>query len=208
PPAFDPAQSRLRLFDSIALFLRRTAEPEPVVLVLDDLHWADDGATLLLAFLASELRRSRILLLGTYREREMRRSPRLFGEVARVSERIPLHGLALEEVGDFVRDRTDSVPTKGLIARLHRVSQGNPFFLDELIRMLRTEGRLAHDDVELGAVLPDEVRQVIRRNLEPLSCEDRGLLTVAAVLGYDFDVAKLGALCRLSLERRIDSVTL
>src|SRR4029453_1695916 len=111
PPAFDPAQSRLRLFDSIALFLRRTAEPEPVVLVLDDLHWADEGSILLLAFLASELRRSRILLLGTYREREMRRSPRLFGEVARVSERIPLHGLALEEVGDFARTRTDGVLT-------------------------------------------------------------------------------------------------
>src|SRR4029453_1982660 len=126
-PVSDAAQARLRLFDSMAAFRRRAAESEPIVLVLDDLHWADEGSVLLLAFLAPELRRSRILLLGTYREREMRRSPRLFGEVARVSERIPLHGLALEEVGDFVRNRTDGVLTKGLVARLHRVSQGNPF---------------------------------------------------------------------------------
>jgi tetratricopeptide (TPR) repeat protein len=208
PPPFDPPQSRLRLFDSIALFLRRTAESEPVVLVLDDLHWADEGSILLLAFLVPELRRSRILMLGTYREREMRRSPRLFGEVAGVSERMPLHGLALEEVRDFVRSRTDGVPTRTLIARLHRVSQGNPFFLDELIRMLRTEGRLAHDDVELGAVLPDEVRQVIRRNLEPLAAEDRGLLATAAVLGYDFDVALLGALCDLPRDRLLERLEL
>src|SRR5262249_44723790 len=152
PSLFDPAQSRLRLFDSISVFLRRAAEPEPLVLVIDDLHWADEGSVLLLAFLAPEFRSSRVLLLGTYREREMRRSPRLFAEIARVSERIPLRGLVLEEVGDLVRRRTDGVPTAALIARLHRVSQGNPFFLDELIRMLRTEGRLADADGELGNV--------------------------------------------------------
>src|SRR5262249_29787869 len=181
-------------------------ESGTVVLVLDDLHWADEGSILLLAFLAPELRRSHVLMLGTYREREMRRFPRFFAEVARVSERMPLHGLVLGEVGDFVRERTDGVPTKGLIARLHRVSQGNPFFLEELIRMLRAEGRLAHDDVALGTALPDEVRQVIRRNLEPLSAEHRGLLTIAAVLGYDFDVARLATLCELPPDRLLEEL--
>jgi len=163
PSPCDPDQSRLRFFDSIATFLRRTAESQPVVLVLDDLHWADEGSILLLAYLAPELRRSRALLLGAYREREMKRLkrlPRLLGEIARVSERIPLHGFEPAEVGDFVRTATDIHPGESVITRLHAISQGNPFFLDELVRLLRTSGQLEHADGEFGAFLPDEVRQV------------------------------------------------
>jgi tetratricopeptide (TPR) repeat protein len=200
-PPCDPDQSRLRLFDSIAAFLRRTAESQPVVLVLDDLHWADEGSILLLAYLAPELRRSRALLLGAYREREMKRLPRLLGEIVRVSERVPLRGFEPEEVGDFVRNATDILPGDAVIARLHRVSQGNPFFLDELVRMLRTAGRLEQEDGELGSFLPDEVRQVIRRNLEPLSEEDHRLLTTAAIIGYEFDIARLQVVCGLAPDR-------
>jgi tetratricopeptide (TPR) repeat protein len=205
PPPFDPTQSRLRLFDSMASFLRRTGEREPIVLVLDDLHWADEGSILLLAFLAPELRRSRTLLLGTYREREMKRSPRLLAEVARVSERIPLRGFELDEVNDFIKNRVDHAPKETLVAHLHRVSQGNPFFLDELVRMLRAEGRLeGEEDGSLGAHLPDEVREVIRRNLEPLSADDRSVLTCAAVIGYDFDVARLRAVSGLAADALLE----
>src|SRR4029453_6671209 len=200
-PVSDAAQARLRLFDSMAAFLRRGPESEPIVLVLDDLHWADEGSVLLLAFLAPELRRSRTLLLATYREREMKRSPRLLAEVARVGERIPLPGLALPEAEAFIRERLDGAPRQALIAHLHRVSHGNPFFLDELVRMLRLEGRLEEDESELGAHLPDEGRGVIRRNLEPIAAEDRALLTTAAVIGYDFDIARLSAVSELPPDR-------
>jgi tetratricopeptide (TPR) repeat protein len=118
-----------------------------------------------------------------------------------VSERLPLRGLELEQVGDFVRNALDGPPSTGLVARLHETSQGNPFFLDELVRMLRAAGRLEDVDGELGEALPDEVRQVIRRNLEPLSDEDRELLTMAAVLGYEFDLARLLALAELPSEQ-------
>jgi tetratricopeptide (TPR) repeat protein len=202
-PVSDAAQARLRLFDSMAAFLRRAAESEPLVLVLDDLHWADEGSVLLLAFLAPELRRSRTLLLATYREREMKRSPRLLAEVARVGERIPLRGLALAEAEAFIRDRLDGA-RQALVAHLHRISQGNPFFLDELVRMLRLEGRVEEDESELGTHLPDEVREVIRRNLEPIAAEDRALLTTAAVIGYDFDVARLGAVSELPPDRLLE----
>jgi tetratricopeptide (TPR) repeat protein len=204
-PPCDPDRSRLRLFDGIAAFLRRTAESQPVVLVLDDLHWADEGSILLLAYLAPELRRSRVLLLTAYREREMKRLPRLLGEIARVSERVPLRGLELEEVEDFVRkNATDILPGEAVVARLHRVSHGNPFFLDELVRLLRTSGQLEHEDGERGAALPEEVRQVIRRNLEPLSEEDHRLLTTAAVIGYEFDIARLQVVCGLAADRLLE----
>jgi tetratricopeptide (TPR) repeat protein len=204
PAAFDAAQARLRLFDSMAALLRRTAESEPIVLVLDDLHWADEGSVQLLAFLAPELRRCQTLLLASYREREMKRSPRLLAEVARVGERIPMRGLRLDEAERFIRDRVEGDPRQALVAHLHRVSQGNPFFLDELVRMLRKEGRLDGDDVTFGGALPDEVREVIRRNLEPLSAEDRDLLTTAAVIGYDFDVARLRAVAGLPPDRLLE----
>src|SRR5262249_8174475 len=166
-PPCDPEQSRLRLFDSVATFLRRAGGSEPIVVVLDDLHWADDGSIRLLAFVAPELRRSRTLLLATYREREMQRS-RLLGEVARVSERITLRGLAPDEATHFTREAVDPVPPQPAVAQLHRVPRGNPFSLDEIVRLLNRAGRLERDDGDLAASLPAEVRHVIRRNLEPL----------------------------------------
>jgi tetratricopeptide (TPR) repeat protein len=205
PPApADPTQARFRVFDGVATFLRRTAESEPIVVVLDDLHWADEGSILLLTFLAPELRRSRVLLLATYRDREMQRLPRLLADVVRVSERVPLRGLRVEEVADFVREHTDAVPRNALVAELHRVSRGNPFFLTELVRMLQASGRLEHEDGELGPGLPDEVRQVIHRNLAPLAAADRELLTTAAVIGYEFDVARLRAVSGLDPENLLE----
>src|SRR5262249_55056999 len=152
-------------------------------------------------------RRSRTLLLGTYRERQMRRLPRLLGEVARVGERVPLPGLDLAEVGEFVRHASSDTPLKeALVARLHQVSQGNPFFLDELVRRLRASGGPARAAGTLGALLPDEVRQVIRRNLEPLTAEDRRLLTMAAVVGYEFDVVRLARLCELPADDLLEQL--
>jgi tetratricopeptide (TPR) repeat protein len=196
PPApCDPAQSRLRLFDGVAGLLRRMAVAEPLVLVLDDLHWADEGSSRLLGFVAAELRRSQVLILGSYRERELRRRPAMLGEIARVSERLPLDGFGLEEVGEFVRNRNHDRASDAVIARLHGASQGNPFFLDELVRMLSAKGGLDDEDGMANRLLPDQVRHVIQRNLASLAAEDRAILEAAAVLGYDFDVGRLRALC-------------
>src|SRR5262249_16938646 len=142
PPPCDAIQARLRLFEALAAVLRRVAERHPVVVVLDDLHWADEGSILLLAFLAPELRRVRCLLVTTYRAREMQRMPRLLAEIARVSERIPLRGLAVEDVGAFVRTRTAAALGNSMLAELHAATRGNPFFLGELVRMLEANGRL------------------------------------------------------------------
>ena len=206
PTASDAMQARLRLFEALATLFRRVAQRHPTVVVLDDLHWADEGSILLLAFLAPELRRSRSLLLATYREREMQRMPRLLGEIARVSERIALRGLAVDEVGAFVRNRTNARPGERLIAQLHAVTRGNPFFLTELVRMLEAAGRLDDGDAELAAPLPDEVRHVIRHNLEPLSLEDRRLLTRAAAIGHDFDLARLRAVSQRDPEALLASL--
>jgi tetratricopeptide (TPR) repeat protein len=204
-PGPDHEQARFQLFDGVATFLRRASERAPLVLVLDDLHWADEASMMLLGFVAPEIRRSRLIILATYREREMRRMARGLAEIARVGDRITLTGLVRDEVDDFVREAADATPETPLVDELWRVTEGNPFFLDEMVRLLRAEGRL-HADRIGGAVttLPDEVREVIRRRLQPLSEDDRRLLTIAAVLGREFDLAPLQLACELAADRLLE----
>ncbi len=204
----DHEQSRFQLFDAVATFLRRASEPAPLVLVLDDLHWADEASMMLLGFVAPEIRRSRLLILATYRELEMRRMARGLGDVARVGERIMLAGFGRGEIDDFLRKTAALTPATKLVDELLRVTEGNPFFLDEMVRLLRAEGTLTADaaDAVDGATvtLPDEVREVIRRHLRPLTEDDRRLLAIAAVLGREFDLAALQLACELAADRLLE----
>ena len=107
PPSLEPEQARFRLFDSIATFLRNASVRQPIVLILDDLHWADKPSLLLLQFLARELRGGRLLVLGTYRDVELRRQHPLAQTLAdlareRLSQRVLLRGLAQRDVARFI----------------------------------------------------------------------------------------------------------
>src|SRR5438128_2640377 len=98
PPSLEPEQARFRLFDSVTTFLKTAARRRPLVLVLDDLHWADKPSLLLLQFLAREMESSRLLVIGTYRDLELGRGHPLFqalGALARetVTRRVELRGL-------------------------------------------------------------------------------------------------------------------
>ena len=201
----DHEQSRFQLFDGIATFFRRVSERDPLVLVLDDLHWADEGSMMLLGFVAPEIRRSRLLIVATYREVEMRRMARGLGDIARVGQRITLTGFGAAEVDDFLRRAADLTPQTAVVDELLRVTDGNPFFLDEMVRMLRLEGTLEDEHLDAVATkLPDEVREVIRRHLRPLTDDDRRLLAIAAVLGREFDVATLQVAAELSADRVLE----
>src|SRR5262249_56174981 len=84
--SLDPEAARFRLFDAVTMFLRAVVGTELLVVVLDDLHWADNESLLLLAFVARELRDQRLLVLGTYRETELRQAAaagRMLGDLAR-----------------------------------------------------------------------------------------------------------------------------
>jgi tetratricopeptide (TPR) repeat protein len=181
-PRIDPEQARFRLFDSLVTFLRRAAARQPLVLVLEDLHWADQASILLLAFVAPELRRTSVLVAGTYREVEMRSRPRLFGEVSQAGSQVRLRGLDRRETADLVRRSVARVPSDEVVADLHRITEGNPYFLGEILRGPWAPG---------AGALPEGVREAIRGRLEPLSADDRRLLALAAVIGRDFDLAPL-----------------
>src|SRR4029453_7277161 len=184
-----PARAPMPRYGGGTASMERLPGGEPHVLVLDDVHWADDATMLLLGHVVPEIRRSRLLIVCTYRDAEMRRTPRHLAQVVRADERLVLRGLDRTESARVVADTASASVPADLLARLHRVSGGNPYFLGELVRWLRAQDGLAAAD--LSCTLPDEMRELTRRRLAPLGAEIRSVLTIAAAIGEDFDLRVL-----------------
>lgn len=188
----DPDQARFRLHDAVAMLLEDAAARHPLLLVFDDVHDADQASLLLLHFVARELHRSPLLLVGTYRDdaaRDGAGGALLHGDLARESRRVHLRGLGVESVRAFISELTGQQVSPAVAAAVHVVTGGNPFFLDEVVRLAHADGRLAGDDpVALATMpIPDPVRASLQRRLGPLSAESRAVLTLAAIVGRTFD---------------------
>jgi predicted ATPase len=197
PPA-ETEEGQFLLFDAFTAFARSVAQETPLVFVLDDLHWAD-GATLgLLTHLAREIGRARILVCGTYRDTDLDRRHPLAQALADLGRedlfsRVSLRGLSLEETEEYVRQTASGEPALELVARIYEETEGNPFFLSEVVNLMTEEGSFVADSVSDIAV-PEGVRQALGRRLDRLSEEANELLTVLAVVGRDFEHALLQAL--------------
>jgi DNA-binding SARP family transcriptional activator len=196
----DPQQARFRLFDAVAGFLTRASRARPIVIVLDDLNWADKGSLLLLEFVARELAETHVLLVGTYRDIELSRGHPLahtLGELARerLFERVVLRGLAQDDVARFVEAACGFEPDLALIEAIDAQTEGNPFFVGEVVRLLREEGALRPDasgtPERWSARIPDGVREVVGRRLERLSSPCSSTLTVASAIGREFGLGQL-----------------
>ncbi len=196
-----PEPGRFGVFDSLTSFLQAAAAAQPLVLILDDLHAADEASLRLLQFVARELRGAPLLVVGTYRDADLRRAPSLLpivADLAREGQRLPLRGLSSAEVGRFVTSVAAS-PRDDLVAAIHKATGGNPFFVTEVVRLWVTDVAQRQIDPESAAFqVPDEVRDAIRRRLAPLSSDASTMLSLAAVVGREFDatlverVANLG----------------
>lgn len=191
PPApnLEPERLRFVLFEAVSALLRGT--DRPVVIVLDDVHAADRASLLLLRFLAAELRTSSLLVLASYREAEARHDPEigaLLDELGRHGRSIPLRGLNDVEVFGLIAEIGGRSPDRALARSIYQITNGNPFFVDELVRLLQAEGRL-DQAVAPGESLgiPKGVEGAIRRRLAVLSPAATHVLAVASVIGRDFD---------------------
>jgi DNA-binding SARP family transcriptional activator len=200
PPAapLDPEAARFRLFEAVAGLLRRAAAAQPILMVLDDLHWADKPSLMLLQFLTRQLRDVPVLVLGAYRDAEVGRRHPLNDVLAslsreRVTARITLQGLEAPEVARFIEAAT-GVPPGPLAAAVHARTEGNPFFVRELVRLLEAEGRLDAAEEPGWSGVPSTVREVVGRARNRLSGGADHLLTRAAVIGREFDAELLGRL--------------
>ena len=198
PDSRESDAARFQLFDAITSLLRAAAAQRPLVLILDDLHGADHPSLLLLGFLAVHVRDSPILVIGTYREAEARLDPQLaatLGDIIRHGQRLPLRGLRERDVGEVVERVAGRRPPERVVRAIHAATEGNPFFVDEVVRLLSAEGRL-DDAAHVAAVrIPDGVRETIRHRLEPLPPSTRELLCTASVIGREF---RLDTLQRVS----------
>lgn len=198
----DSETAQYRLFDAVIDWLRAEADRRPVMLVLDDLHWAGQPTLLLLRHVLRVTADERLLIVGTYRDTDLDRSHPLSGLLADFSRehgvvRIDLRGLDEEGVLDFVAAAAGRAPDEGvrqLAAALSNETDGNPFFLGEVLRHLVDSGALVRRDDRWQAGIPFEefgipqgVRDVVSRRLDQLSPAANDALRAAAVLGLEFD---------------------
>src|SRR5215813_6513061 len=187
---------RYVLFQAVASVFRKMAEPSGLLLVLEDLHWASSASLILLHHLGRQLRNSKLLVVGTYRDVEVDRGHPLVSALAelrreQLCERIPLHGLSLQEIRLMIGG---AEAPEQLARAFLRETEGNPLFICEILKYLTEEGRIGRDrGPEAMAALsmdvlgiPEEVREVIRRRLSRLSVETRQMLTLASAIGTSF----------------------
>ncbi|MGH2598440.1 MAG: ATP-binding protein, partial [Dehalococcoidia bacterium] len=207
PPAADPVQARFRLFDAVTAVVGRRAATRPQVLILDDLHWADASSLLLLQFIARSVQAMPLLVLGAYRDAEIDPEHPLTATLAALSrergyERRVLHGVPPDAVAALLADAcgTDRVALS-IIQELHELTAGNPLFIRETLRHLIETGRLTTQDgaeseeaPALTAIeAPEGVRWVLRQRLARLPENAAQVLSIAAVIGHEFDIATLAS---------------
>jgi eukaryotic-like serine/threonine-protein kinase len=203
PPSLGGEQARFRLFDSVSTFLANASRTQPLVIILDDLQNADAGSLLLLEFLAQELHEHALLVIGAYRDDELAAEhalTRTTAELARVrsARRLTLHGLSPAETEKYIELATGAPAEDQLAVAVYAKCEGNPFYLTEIVRLIAERNRDArHTSRAAEVTLPSEVRDLIRRRLEPLPKATRNLLAIGAVIGRSFPVRLLREVAEL-----------
>ena len=205
-PAGEAEGERYRLFEAVVGLLTAISARAPIMLVLDDLHWAGRPTLLLLRHLARAPEPAHLLILVAYRT-----EPTAEGLVDALADlrreglvsQLDIGGLDERETADLVRVRTGEAPSQAFARALHEETEGNPFFIEEIVRHLVEMGVSAGaaGASELQRVgLPEGVGQMISRRLDRLDPKTIEWLRVAAVIGRDFDISLLEQLVSLEEE--------
>lgn len=189
--SLDPESERTRFYDAITHWLVQFSRDEPLVLVLDSLHWAEESTFRLLLHLIEGIQSERILTIATFRT---------VGERARWLEhrvadtlgpdfvdRVELTGLAIDEVEELTRRFADAETARRLAGALHASTGGNPLHIAQLLRDADGVGNP-------GQALPDGIRSALQMNLGKLGTGHRRVLEIASVLGSPFGAALVGSL--------------
>lgn len=196
----DDEQARFRIYDSVTRVLLDAATKRPIVLVLDDMHWADVPTLLVLKLLAGSLAQSSVMVIATYRDRELPADNPLRAQLADFvrageSTQIAITGLNRADVVQLFRALTGFDLDANMVHRLLSQTAGNPFFLSELAKAFATEDLdsprwTASDSTDS---IPSGVDAVLRRSVEGLSDDCRRMLDVAAVAGQELQLDLLEA---------------
>jgi DNA-binding SARP family transcriptional activator len=211
-PVADLGAARFQLNQAVTGLLRRLAGDRPLLVVVDDLHWADVPSLSLLEFLATELKDARLVVVATYRDVEAlagRPLAETLGALARepTVERIPLGGLDRAGVAALIGRTIGGRPAEPLVQAVADRCGGNPFFITELLRLLQSERKLAAPGATAAARrdIPAGVRDVLRQRLARLPAQTGTFLMVAAVTGRGFDLDLIEAATGLADEPALDA---
>jgi tetratricopeptide (TPR) repeat protein len=210
-PQKDPEEERYRLMQAVTSFLTNAACVQPLLIVLEDLHDADKGTLDMLTHVSRHLSGARLLITGTYRDVEVDRSHPLSAALAdlrRISTygRVILRGLNADEVRRMLEGITREEIPWGLAEAVHRQTEGNPLFVQEVVRYLAEEGLITQKegrwrptkDTPLEMNIPEGLRDVIGKRLSLLSKECNQLLSVASVIGREFSLETLKAVVNIN----------
>jgi tetratricopeptide (TPR) repeat protein len=209
-PPSDAEEARYRLLQGVTSFLSNAATVQPLLVVLEDLHDADKGTLDMLTYVSRNLAEMRLLIVGTYRDVEVDRSHPLsaaLAELRRVSTcgRVLLRGLNADEVRQMLWSLTSEELPWGFAEAVHRQTEGNPLFVQEVVRYLAEEGLVTREEgrwrptgeTPLAMSIPEGLRDVIGKRLSLLSSQCNRLLSVAAVIGREFDLDTLRSVADL-----------
>lgn len=217
PAPLAPSEARFRLYEAVARLLAEVAEEAPVLLALDDLHWADGETLALLRYVARAGTRTRLLILGAYRDPDPDDATRwlateLLAVIRREADytRIGVDGLSAAQVGKYLAAMTGMPAPPRLARAVHEETAGNPFYLGEIVRQLVETGRLgeaaAASDPVAALGVPAGVRDLLARRMARLSAQAREVLGVAWAFSGGFELSLLAAVTERSEAALLDAV--
>jgi len=217
PPMGELEAERLRLFDHVTQFLIRLTRKTPILFVLEDLHWADGPSLMFLHFLLRNTRQLPVLVLGTYRETEL--DPvRPFYETLlgmnreRLYTRIALQGLDAGKAAYLISALLDGQVEAGLVEAITRDTEGNPFFIEEVVKGLVERDLLGQENGEwnlsegVDTFIPQSIQIALGKRLDSLSEDGQEALSLASILGREFDMDILLEMSGWDEDRMLDAL--
>lgn len=218
PLALPTDQARHYMFESVCDFFERAAAIQPMLIVLEDLHWADESTTQLLESVARRVGQARLLIIGTYRDVDLHRGHPFMRGIEHLSRlqtvsRITLKRMSSIEVASMLRALSSQEPPERLVHSIYSETEGVPFFVEEVYRHLAEEHRLTDaagkwlPQVEIGEVeVPETVRLVLGRRIDRIGETAQRVLTTAACIGRTFTFDLLTALAEEKEEDLLDAL--
>lgn len=217
-PPLSPNEERLRLFDNIARLLQTLAAPRGLLFFIDDLHWADQGTLSLLHYLLRHLRTSRMLFLGAYREIELDRTHPLAAALVewnreRLATRLALGRLTRQDTAALIAALFGQASiSDDFVNVLYQETEGNPFFLEEVIKALIEQGSIYREGEGWGRkelhelAVPQSVKDAIGRRLTRLNETTVNVLHTAAAIGKQFPFRELAVVSNANEDELLDAL--
>jgi DNA-binding winged helix-turn-helix (wHTH) protein/tetratricopeptide (TPR) repeat protein len=189
--------SRFRLFEALMVLLRELSRVQPLLVLIDDLHWGDEASLLFMEFLSEHLVQARLHIVAGFRATEAQTNPvlaRMLGAVAAHvnTERLDLQGLGRASVAQLLAAASQRPPAQSFVESVYSATHGNAFFVCEIARLVAT-GQLDVTQQHATVPIPQRVRDAVRPRITRLSEGCRALLKLACVVGGELELLPLSS---------------